>query len=60
MATGTLSLHWMFVIYDLYVLWKAVQQISMVLHSIHLQKPIHCGTLVIISNSNTGTISLEL
>jgi hypothetical protein len=41
MAPWTLLLHWRFIIYHLHVLWKAGQQLYMVLHSIHPQKPIH-------------------
>jgi hypothetical protein len=45
MVPWTLSLQWRFIIYHLYVLWEAEQQLYMVLHSIHPQKPIHCAEI---------------
>jgi hypothetical protein len=49
MATGTLSLHGRFVTYDLYVLWKAGEKLSMVLHSIHPHNAIYCAVSLLIA-----------
>jgi hypothetical protein len=57
MAPWTLSLHQRFVIYDQHVLWKAGEQLSMVLHSIHPQNAIHSAPN---ANNQEKSVVMEL
>jgi hypothetical protein len=70
MAPWTLSLHGRFVTYDLYVLWKAGEQLAMVLHSIHPQNAFYFAVSLLMPTIGrnplkwsqrmaTGTLSLH-